>query len=151
MTLQLAEGLTADTAVEENTLLLDAAARDDQSCNAGANAGGGDAAAGGRVRRRLAVCLFLHIVGVAVVTQVYPRVSHTSGDRPDQTDRCDACHVCWWGPFTCFGDTFEVILYCKKRELSVWRRALPSYKHVLLLCKSPASEIQVFQKSCWVQ
>lgn len=29
---------------------------------------------GDRVRQRLAVCLFLHIVGVAIVTQVYPRV-----------------------------------------------------------------------------
>lgn len=80
----LAEGVTIDTAtVEEDALLLDAttttAARDDetQQCR-GTNGGGsnrGSASAGEQVRRRLAVCLFLHIAGVAVVTQVYPRVS----------------------------------------------------------------------------
>lgn len=31
---------------------------------------------GYQVRRRLAVCLFLHITGVAIVTQIYPKVKY---------------------------------------------------------------------------
>lgn len=63
----LAGSVTAGTVIEENTFLLDGTATRDDS-------GGGSITAGDRVRQRLAVCLFLHIVGVAIVTQVYPRV-----------------------------------------------------------------------------
>lgn len=90
LAMTLAEGVTIDTtAVEENTLLLDAAAagRDDESCSRGTSG----ASTGDRVRRRLAVCLFLHIAGVAIVTQVYPRVSASDGLRQEH-----ACEfVCW--------------------------------------------------------
>lgn len=61
--------ITGGSVIEENTLLLDPATREDS---------GGmtlTTKKGDRVRQRLAVCLFLHIVGVAIVTQVYPRVS----------------------------------------------------------------------------
>lgn len=61
----LAENVAAGTGIEENALLL---ARDESS-----NSSGG-VTIGDRVRQRLAVCLFLYIVGVAIVTQVYPRV-----------------------------------------------------------------------------
>lgn len=61
----LAESVTAGTAIEENTLLLDGTVRSGDSDRG---------TSGDRVRQRLAVCLFLHIVGVAIVTQVYPRV-----------------------------------------------------------------------------
>lgn len=64
----LDESVTAGTVVEENTLLL-------QSPTAAGEPEPGTATPGDRVRKRLAVCLFLHIVGVAIVLQVYPRVS----------------------------------------------------------------------------
>lgn len=34
---------------------------------------------GDRVRRRLSVCLFLHIVGVAIIAQVFPKVGGCCG------------------------------------------------------------------------
>lgn len=36
---------------------------------------------GDRVRRRLSVCLFLHIVGVTIISQVYPKVGGCCGGR----------------------------------------------------------------------
>lgn len=60
------ESMPAGTVIEESTFLLDGTfTRDDSSRGA---------TTGDRVRQRLAVCLFLYIVGVAIVTQVYPRV-----------------------------------------------------------------------------
>lgn len=75
-TVTIAESVTAGTVIEENTLLLDASARRDDN-------GDDTTTTGDRVRQRLAVCLFLHIVGVAIVTQVYPRVRGCA---------CRACH-----------------------------------------------------------
>lgn len=64
------ESVTAGAVTEESTLLLDGTnTAVDDSGNSGTTITTGD-----RVRQRLAVCLFLHIVGVAIVTQVYPRV-----------------------------------------------------------------------------
>eukprot|EP00903_Cladosiphon_okamuranus_P016907 g15586.t1 len=61
-----AERAPVETTVEESTFLLDETiTRDDKSKGV---------TIGDRVRQRLAVCLFLHIVGLAIVTQVYPRV-----------------------------------------------------------------------------
>lgn len=61
-----ARGVEGDPEVEENTNLLNAL--DDRRVNPSVSKGD-------RVRRRLSLCLFLHIAGVAIVTQVYPRVS----------------------------------------------------------------------------
>eukprot|EP00752_Nemacystus_decipiens_P005145 g4668.t1 len=63
-----AENVTAAGTTEENTLLLD------ETVSRGDCSRGPIITTGDRVRQRLAVCLFLHIVGVAIVTQVYPRV-----------------------------------------------------------------------------
>lgn len=66
-TATLSQSFTAGTVIEQNMLRLSAAVTLDDS--RGATVTSGD-----RVRRRLAMCFFLHIAGVAIVTQVYPRV-----------------------------------------------------------------------------
>lgn len=56
---------------EEETELLTASNGNDGSNNSSSTK---NTETGDQVRRRLAVCLFLHIAGVAIITQIYPKV-----------------------------------------------------------------------------
>lgn len=64
----LAESVAEGTVIEEHTLRLYTTVTRD------GNEGGASIKTGDRVRRRLAVCIFLHTAGVAIADQVVARV-----------------------------------------------------------------------------
>ncbi|CAN0218419.1 unnamed protein product [Ectocarpus sp. 12 AP-2014] len=73
--MNLIENVQGEVQDAENALLLDGTPSTTGSeVGAAATSVSRGLNKGDRVRRRLSVCLFLHIVGVAIISQVYPKV-----------------------------------------------------------------------------
>ncbi|CAM9784329.1 unnamed protein product, partial [Ectocarpus fasciculatus] len=75
---------------------------------------------GDRVRRRLAVCLFLHIVGVAIIAQVYPKVvlEHFDGDNGEASR-----FTGWLTLVSCIGQLIAIPTLCGASDV-IGRRAI---------------------------